>query len=326
MSELRWNPLLGEWTITATHRQERTFFPPADYCPLCPTKAGGFPTEIPEPWYEIVAFENRFPSLQRHAPEPAVDGDDLFAVRPAFGVCEVIVYSPVHDAVLADLDVEHIDRVVRVLAQRTQALGALAGIEYVMPFENNGAAVGVTLSHPHGQIYAYPFIPPRVATELANARAHRARHGRCLFCDVLAHELADARRIVWSDEHWVAYIPFAARWPFETHLFPRRHSALLADFDRSPRRSLAMGLKRVLTGYNALFDLPFPYIMAFHQAPVDPTTHDDFHVHVELYPPMRTATKLKFLAGSETGGGAFINDTLPEDSAELLRAAIARAT
>jgi UDPglucose--hexose-1-phosphate uridylyltransferase len=323
MSELRWNALRGEWTVTATHRQERTFFPPADYCPLCPTHAGGFPTEVPYETYELVSFENRFPSLQREPPEPAVSGDDLQPVRPAYGACEVVLYTPRHDVTLAELPVATIDRLVRVWQHRSAEMGARPGIAYVMPFENKGAEVGVTLTHPHGQIYAYPFVPPHPAAELAQARAHRAAHGTCLICALAAREEQDGRRVVAANDAWVAYVPFAARWPYETHVVARRHAALLTDLRPAERRALARLLKSLLLGFDRLFERPFPYIMAVHQAPVDPATHEDAHLHLEFYPPLRSATKLKFLAGSETGAGMFIDDTLPETTARELRACVA---
>jgi UDPglucose--hexose-1-phosphate uridylyltransferase len=324
MSELRWNALRGEWTVTATHRQERTFFPPPDYCPLCPTRPGGFPTEVPYETYDLVSFENRFPSLQRLPPEPAVSGDDLQPVRPAYGACEVVLYTPEHDVTLAELPVSTIDRLVRVWQHRTAEMGARSDIAYVMPFENKGEEVGVTLSHPHGQIYAYPFIPPHLAAELAQARAHRAAHGGCLGCSLVAREEEDGRRIVGANDDWVAYVPFAARWPYETHVVARRHAALLTDLRPRQRRALARLLKALLLGFDRLFDRSFPYIMVVHQAPVDPATHADAHLHIEFYPPLRSAGKLKYLAGSEAGAGMFIDDTLPETTARALRACVDR--
>src|SRR4051812_30054683 len=173
MSELRWNPLLGEWTATATARQARTFLPPENYCPLCPTEPGGFPTEIPRPTYDIVAFENKFPSLRSEPPEPAVEGDDLYPVRPAKGVCEVVVYTPNHSSTLANEAVEQIYKLVLVWTDRFNDLSKLDFIEYVFIFENKGEAVGVTLHHPHGQIYAYPFVPPYIKRELDRSHEHQ---------------------------------------------------------------------------------------------------------------------------------------------------------
>ncbi|MFN2461374.1 MAG: galactose-1-phosphate uridylyltransferase [Candidatus Velthaea sp.] len=320
MSELRWNPLLGEWVATATDRQERTFLPPADYCPLCPTKPGGFPTEIPAPTFDIVVFENKFPSLRHHPPPPAVAGTDLEPVAPATGVCEVIVYTPEHAATLAGVTVQRIEHLVRVWTHRTRELARCDDIDYVFIFENKGEAIGVTLHHPHGQIYGYPFVPPRVATELARCREHMVRTGRCLLCDIRDGELADGRRIVGANDGFIAYVPFFARWPYETHIVSRRHVTVLPELTAGERLDLARLLKSTLTAFDGLFDRSFPYMMAIHQAPVDGGVYDDYHLHIEFYPPLRTATRLKYLAGSETGAGMFINDTLAEEKAAELRA------
>lgn len=319
MSELRWHPLLGEWVATATERQARTFLPPADFCPLCPTKPGGFPTEIPEPDYDIVVFENRFPSLKSDPPAPAVEASELYPVRPGRGVCEVIVYTPHHSSTLAGEPVEQIYKLVRVWTDRFRELGALPFVEYVFVFENKGEAIGVTLHHPHGQIYAYPFTPPRVARELEQSREHRARTGRCLVCDIAAEERRDGRRVVAENDSFVAYVPFFARYPYEVHAAPKRHLLALTDMTDAERRDLAALLKSLLVAFDGLFDLSFPYMMVLHQRPTDGGDYDYYHFHVEFYPPLRTAAKLKYLAGSETGAGMFINDTLAEEKAAELR-------
>jgi len=322
VSELRWNPLLGEWVATATHRQDRTFLPPDDYCPLCPTKPGGFPTEVPASNYDIAVFENRFPTLRSIPDEPAVVPSDLYLVRPAQGVCEVVLYSPNHTSSLARESVEQIYKLVRVWTHRFQELGALEFVKFVFIFENKGEAIGVTLHHPHGQIYGYPFIPPRLATELQRCAEHQARSGRCLLCDILAEERRDAKRIVAENGSFVAFIPFFARWPYETHVYSRRHFQALTDMTTAEQKDLAAMLKMVLVGFDKLFDTSFPYMMVIHQRPVDGETYDYYHFHIEFYPPLRTAKKLKYLAGSETGAGMFINDTLPEVKAGELRAHI----
>ena len=325
MSELRWNPFLREWLITATHRQDRTFLPPADFCPLCPSLPGHPPTEIDRADFEIAVFENRFPSLRLNPDEPAVTGTELSPVRPSFGACEVVVYTPKHDATLADASLQHLERLVAVWAHRTLELGALDGIDYVYAFENKGEAIGVTLNHPHGQIYAYPYVPPVIRREVDAAEQHRSEHGSCLWCRGLEAELADGRRIVGENGSWVAGVPFAARWPYEVHLLPRRHAGWLHELDAVERRDLAGLLGSLLRGYDRLFGFSLPYIVAIHQRPTDGAGNEGYHLHIEFYPPNRTATKLKYLAGSEAGAGAFINDTLPEETAPRLRAAMEEA-
>jgi UDPglucose--hexose-1-phosphate uridylyltransferase len=319
VSELRWNPLLGEWLVTATHRQDRTFLPPDDFCPFCPTREDGFPTEVPAPHYDIAVFENRFPSLKSDPEPPAVKASELYPVRPAQGVCEVVLYSPNHNSSLAQEPVEQILKLVHVWTDRFLELGALPFIKYVFVFENKGEAIGVTLHHPHGQIYAYPFIPPRIARELEQSLAHQKTTGRCLVCDVVAAELSDARRTVAENDSFVAVIPFFARWPYEIHIYSRRHLQAIDELTPAEQLDLAAILKTVLVAFDKLFNLSFPYMMVIHQRPVDGERHDYYHFHIEFYPPLRTANKLKYLAGSETGAGMFINDSLPEEKAAELR-------
>jgi UDPglucose--hexose-1-phosphate uridylyltransferase len=325
MSELRWNPVLGEWVMTATHRQDRTFLPPREFCPLCPTRPGLPPTELERETFDIAVFDNRFPSLELEPPEPAVEGTDLTPVDPAFGACEVVVYTPIHDATLASLPITRIRHLIEVWAHRTVTLGAIEGIDYVYVFENKGEAIGVTLHHPHGQIYAYPMIPPVLQRESANARAHLERTGQCLWCALDEQERADGRRVVFDQAGWTATVPFFARWPYEVHLVPQRHVGWLHELGGDEVDGLARALRRLVRAYDALFGFSLPYVMAIHQRPTDGGDHEGVHLHLELYPPNRTATKLKYLAGSEAGAGAFINDTLPEETAPALRDADARA-
>lgn len=320
MSELRWHPFLQTWVITATHRQERPHLPPPEYCPLCPTLPGAYPTEVPADHYEIVVFQNKFPSLRPDPAPPDVDGTDLYPVAPARGECEVVLYSADHFGALARESVSHLRNLVEVWADRFHELGGRPGIDYVLIFENRGDAVGVTLHHPHGQIYAFPFIPPIPARELAASREHFQRHGRCLGCDVVQEEQKDGRRIVHEDRHFIAFVPFFARYPYEVHVFPRAHRTALTDLTPRERWSLARTLKAVLTRYDALWGFPLPYMMVQHQRPTDGGAHDHYHFHIEFCPLHRTADKLKYLAGSETGAGTFIVDAAAESFAERLRA------
>jgi UDPglucose--hexose-1-phosphate uridylyltransferase len=323
MSQLRWDPLLREWVTYAPQRQERPILPPAEWCPLCPTRAEGFPSEIPRAQYHIAVFENRFPSYTPGAPPPAEVGTPLAPTAPGQGVCEVLAYSQRHDSTLAALGERRIRELVEVWADRYRRLGALEHIKYVFIFENKGEAVGVTLHHPHGQIYGYPFIPPRPAQELRSAREYRETHvGGCLHCALLADERADGRRIVAEGEHFAAFVPFFARYPYETHLYAKRCAPSLVDLTHAERDDLARVLQHVLAAYDALWDLSLPYMMAMHQAP---TTEESYvgiaHFHIEFYPLHRTREKLKYLAGSESGAGAFIVDMLPEAMSAHLRAA-----
>lgn len=320
MSELRWHPFRREWVITATHRQDRTFHPPEGYCPLCPTNPGGFPTEIPEPDYDIAVFENKFPSLFPHPPEPSVAGTPTTPVRPSEGICEVVCYCSDHHATFATLPLRQIKKLARVWKHRYEELCRRDGVEYVFIFENKGREIGVTLSHPHGQIYAYPFIPPVLREELIAEREHFEAHGRPLMQDVLEEELTDGRRVVWESKDYVAFVPFFARYPYEVYVTTKRHVQSLREMDDALLDGLAEALHTVAKRLDALFGFSMPYIMAMHQEPAI-GGYGSAWFHVEFYPPYRTEDKLKYLAGSEAGAGAFINDTLAEDSAARLRAA-----
>jgi UDPglucose--hexose-1-phosphate uridylyltransferase len=319
MSELRWHPILREWVITATHRQDRTFLPPKDYCPLCPTQPGAFPTEVPSPDYETVVFENKFPSLQYPAPEEAVVETELYKVRPAEGKCEVVLYSSKHDGSLADESEQDIRNLIEVWTDRFEELGAEPYVDYVFIFENKGKEIGVTIDHPHGQVYAYPFIPPIIKRELEGSREHHQNTGRCLMCDIIAEEKKDGRRVVVENDSFFAAIPFYARYPYEVHIFSKAHKGCLPEFTEDERWDLAKILKTVLLKFDNLWDMSLPYMMVLHQTPTDGEKHDYYHFHIEFYPPYRTKQKLKYLAGSESGAGVFINDTLAEEKAAELR-------
>ncbi len=318
--ELRWNALLGEHVIVSTGRQGRTFLPPAEYCPLCPTaSADAFATEIPAATYEIVAFENRFPSFRPDAPTVS-DESPLERRTRAAGVCEVIVYSPLHDATLASLPESQVRHLVDVWTSRYQELAARDDVAFVFIFENRGKEIGVTLTHPHGQIYAFPFVPPRVEQEHAVIAAHAEATGRCLMCDVVADELSAGARVVAEEEGFVAYVPFAARLPYEVHVAATAHRASLLDLTDGERDGLARILRRVQATYDGLWGFAMPYTMSMHQATTDGVERQGEHLHIEFMPPYRTKDKLKYLAGVETGAGTFINDTAPEEKAAELRA------
>jgi UDPglucose--hexose-1-phosphate uridylyltransferase len=327
MSELRWHPLLGQWVITATERQDRTFLPPKDFCPLCPTQPGAFPSEISEADYEIAVFENKFPSMRYESPSPAVEGSELEPVRPSVGICEVVCYTPNHEGTLADQPIQKIRQLIQVWTDRFDELGSKPEIEYVFCFENKGKAIGVTMFHPHGQIYAYPFIPPVIEKELEQTTKYFNEKGRNLLIDIVESEIEDGRRVIAQNDSFAAYIPFFARYPYEVHITARRPGVgSFLEFTEEDRANLALTIKQVICAYDKLWDFSLPYIMSIHQRPTDGKNYTDiFQFHIEFYPPNRTKEKMKYLAGSESGAGAFINDTLAEEKAEDLRQALAKA-
>jgi UDPglucose--hexose-1-phosphate uridylyltransferase len=321
--ELRLNPLLGEHVIVSTGRQGRTFLPPQERCPLCPA-SDAFATEIPAEDFEIAVFENRFPSFRADA--AAVEDDSAIERRAAAaGVCEVVVYTPDHDATLASLTPAHARHLVDVWTDRYAELSAVEDIRYVFIFENRGKEIGVTLTHPHGQIYAFPFVPPRVLQEQAAALLHERKRGSCLMCDVVAEEVAHGRRIVAEAPGFVAYVPFAARLPYEVHVAATGHRQSLLDLRDAERDGLASVLRDVQRAYDELWGVPMPYTMSMHQRATDGIERLGEHLHVEFMPPYRARDKLKYLAGVETGAGTFINDTSPEEKAGELKAALLRS-
>ncbi|MFI9152779.1 galactose-1-phosphate uridylyltransferase [Streptomyces sp. NPDC053367] len=309
-SEVRRDPLLGDAVAIASHRQGRTYHPPADECPLCPTE-GDRLSEIPDSSYDVVVFENRFPSLA---------GDS--------GRCEVVCFTSEHTASFASLSEEQARLVLDAWTDRTSELSHLPSVEQVFCFENRGAEIGVTLQHPHGQIYAYPFTTPRTALMLRQVAAHKdATGGENLFDTVLEQELA-GERVVLEGEHWVAFVPYAAHWPYEVHLYPKRRVPDLLALDEAARTDFPKVYLELLRRFDRIFgpdEPPTPYIAAWHQAPFgaleefDGVQRDDFALHLELFTIRRTSGKLKFLAGSESGMNVFINDIRPEAAAERLR-------
>ncbi|MFF0673961.1 galactose-1-phosphate uridylyltransferase [Streptomyces tendae] len=309
-SEVRRDPLLGDSVAIASHRQGRTYHPPADQCPLCPSD-GERLSEIPDSSYDVVVFENRFPSLA---------GDS--------GRCEVVCFTSDHDASFADLSEEQARLVLDAWTDRTSELSHLPSVEQVFCFENRGAEIGVTLGHPHGQIYAYPFTTPRTALMLRSLAAHKdATGGENLFDAGLDEELA-GERVVLESEEWVAFVPYAAHWPYEVHLYPKRRVPDLLGLDEAARTEFPKVYLELLRRFDRIFgetEPPTPYISAWHQAPFgqleefEGVQRDDFALHLELFTIRRTSGKLKFLAGSESGMNVFINDVPPERAAERLR-------
>ncbi len=327
---MRRDVLTGEWITVAANRQNRAMLPPAELDPLAPQSETN-PSEVPDQ-YDVAVFENRSPSLgpalARAAGEaPAAedaprDLDDLIApgigrTRTAVGRCEVVCFSPERTGSFGTQTVRRARTVIEAWADRTMHLGALPGVQQVFPFENRGEQIGVTLQHPHGQIYAYPYITPRTRALLTQIDLE----GADLFARIV--DLEDAGpRVVLSAEHWLAYVPFAARWPVEVHLVPRRHAADFAELTSAERDELARVYLRLLRGVDALYETPTPYIAAWHQAPVS-VGRESVRMHLQLTSPRRGADKLKFLAGSEAAMGAWTAEIPPEVGAERLRAALA---
>jgi UDPglucose--hexose-1-phosphate uridylyltransferase len=347
-SELRYDPVFDEWVAVASHRQDRTFLPPADECPLCPSRDGRL-TEIPTSDYDVVVFENRFPSFAGaeaaarvgvaladravDAPRPLhsaaldeatglamADASDLFARRPGVGRCEVVCFTSDHDTAFAQLTPQRVRTVMEAWVDRTVCLGSLPGVEQVFCFENRGEEIGVTLRHPHGQIYAYPFVTPRTRQMLTSAQRYAERTSRNLFDDILDGERSAGVRIVDESEHWTAFVPAAARWPVEVHLYPRRRVPDLPALTPAERDDFGPLYLRLLRALDRYFDGvdALPYIAAWYQAPVR-VGREHAALHLRVFSIRRAPTKLKYLAGSESAMGVWINDVAPEAIAARLR-------
>ncbi|WP_197520165.1 galactose-1-phosphate uridylyltransferase [Mycobacterium sp. E1386] len=315
-TELRFDQTTGQWVIVAALRQDRTYKPPPDQCPLCPGPTG-LTSEVPAPDYDVVVFENRFPSLSGTGPALAPAGDG-FVSAPGHGRCEVICFSSNHTGSFAGLEPAHARLVIDAWRQRTGDLMATPGIEQVFCFENRGEEIGVTLTHPHGQIYGYPYLTPRTAAMLDRAGRHRMRHGTNLFADLLAGEVADGSRIVARDDLFTAFVPFAARWPVEVHIYPNRFVRNIIELDEDELDGFARVYLDVLRRFDRMYSSPLPYISALHQY-ADTDAQADGYFHVELMSVRRGANKLKYLAGSESAMEAFISDVTPESVAQRLR-------
>jgi len=320
IGELRLDPLVNEWVAVASHRQHRSFLPPKELCPICPT-TGELLTEIPDSSFSVVVFDNKNPSLNS-APAgwslPEFNGPAT--TTPAgVGKCEVVVFTDKHDSSLRELPEAQIAIVVAAWRDRTREISKLPNIVQIFPFENRGVEVGVTIPHPHGQIYAYSYLTPRTERMLSVAQEHKAKTGRVLMDDIVARELKDQVRIVAENAHWVAYVPFASRYPYEIHLAPKVRVADFAELSDEQAAHLPAIAKEILARLDGVYGIPMPYMASWHQAPVA-LGRDLLGLHWQITSVRRTPDKLKYLAGSESGMGAFVMDMAPEQSAEQLKA------
>jgi len=320
IGEMRLDPLLNEWVAIAAHRQNRAFLPPKELCPLCPTTSELL-TEIPDSHYAVAVFDNKNPSLNTapsgwRLPEPAGP-----ATLNSLGVgkCEVVVFTDEHEGSFGKLSLDRMALVMAAWCDRTREISAIPNIVQVFPFENRGVEVGVTIHHPHGQIYAYSFLTPRTEKMLAVATAHYTKTGRVLMDDVVARELNDRVRIISENEQWVAYVPFAARYPFEIHMAPKVRVPDLATLSDEQAAAFPVVAKETLARLDGVFGIPMPYMASWHQAPAK-LGRDVLGLHWQITSIRRTPDKLKYLAGSESGMGAFIMDMDPEQSAVQLKA------
>lgn len=319
MAELRKHPLTNDWIMIASNRQARPQMP-KDYCPFCPGSG-----KVPD-HYDVYKYDNDFPALSPNPPAPDDVATDFFETAPAYGKCEVILYSPQHTVTLPELPTRHIRKLVDLWVERFRALSADEKVKYVFIFENRGELVGVTMPHPHGQIYAYPFLPKKLELEMENAKKYHDEHGKCLFCEMREQETAFEKRVIFKNEHFTVFLPFFSEYPYGIYIISNRHCPDITGFTDEERTALAETLRRAAGTLDSLFGFTFPYMMCQYNAPVNGETdpNDIFHFHIAFYPPLRSANKVKYNASSETGAWAHCNPTCPEETAEELRQAYQR--
>ncbi len=314
-NELRWNPLLGSWIIVSSKRQKRPWR--KGTCPFCP----GQP-ETGSGW-DVIVLDNKFPALKTDAVTSTVS-KDIYKVEKGYGYCKVVVETPQHEGDLDTIPFKNLVKYLKLLADETKNICRDKRIMYVYPFRNKGKEIGVSLPHPHSQIYALPFIPPRIKVEIKNMKEYYNKHSRCLFAKIIEMEKNEKKRILYENDEYISFLPFFAMWPYEVHIYPKKHYTSLVDVEEESLVSLADIIKVTVAGYNCLFSFSLPYIMAYHQKPCR-DGYDFFHFHIEFYPVHRDENKLKFPAGIERGAWTFTYDGLPEERALELRKAFRRA-
>lgn len=321
MAELRYNPLLDDWTMVSANRAKRPDMP-KDYCPFCPGSG-----KIKEN-YEVYKYDNDFPILSLDPPKPDNVGSDFYKVEESYGKCDVILYSPDHEGNLKDLSLPHMKKLVNLWVNRFKELSQDKKIKYIFPFENRGREVGVTMPHPHGQIYAYSKMPMRLKVELENARKYFDEKKENIYERILKEEIEFKDRIIFENDSFTVFIPFFCEYPYGTYIFPKNNISSFLDFNEKITEDFALALKGITSAYDLLFNKRFPYMMCIYNEPVNSSeygkTQEYFNFHVKFFPPLRGENLIKFNASSETGAWVHGNPRKVEECAVELRAAYER--
>ncbi|MCL1858374.1 MAG: galactose-1-phosphate uridylyltransferase [Oscillospiraceae bacterium] len=323
MAELRWNPLINDWVMINSSRQSRPVMPKG-YCPFCPGSE-----KIPDN-YDVLKYDNDFPALSQNPPEPdnVVGNSEIYKIKPMYGKCEVILFSPEHESSICEFSVEHIKKIIDLWTERFVEISKNENIKYVFIFENRGELVGVTQPHPHGQIYGYSVVPKKIEIEIDCFKSHYKKNKSCLFCDINKDEIKFNQRIVYENEDFIAYVPFFAEYVYQVYISSKKHKSHIAKFNKREKNNLALTLKMITGMYDSLFDKNFPYMMCMHNAPVNIKSSKKiskaFHFHIEFYTPLRSENVQQFNASSETGVWAHCNPSAPEEKAEELKQALKR--
>lgn len=319
MAELRYHPLIDDWVIIASHRQARPAMP-KDWCPFCPGSG-----RVPDEGYTVLRYPNDFPALSQTPPPEDDVATSFFKTRPAYGRCEVILYSPEHEKTVSELSDENMEALARVWRETFVDFKKDKQIKYVMIFENRGEAVGVTMPHPHGQVYGYSVLPKKLELELKSASEHFKQNYTCLYCRLLDAEKRAEKRVIFENEHFAVVLPFFTEYPYGVYVFSKRHVPSIDEMTDEELRTLGITVRDVSGMYDTLFDMTFPYMMCLHNAPVNMGNMSDvWHFHIEFFTPMRSREQLKYNASSETGAWAHCNPTCPEEKAQDLRDAYQR--
>jgi UDPglucose--hexose-1-phosphate uridylyltransferase len=320
MSELRWNPLLGTWTIVAANRQNRPNMP-KDYCPFCPGEGKKVPDK-----FNVFTYANDFPALSGSEEVALQNEKSLYVAAPASGNCEVLLYSPDHHAHIKDLPAHHMNELVALWAERTAFYASKKEVKYVYVFENRGAEVGVTMPHPHGQLYAFPFIPHKLEIEQNRSKKYFEETGNNLFDEMIIAEKQDTRRIIFENEHFMVFLPFFTDYPYGVFIIAKSALLYLNEMNAAQKSAFAEIFQNTVGMLDQLFQKSFPYMMCMHQGALNSPglehQSDWFRFHVEFYPPLRAENTIKYYASAEMGAWAATNTRAVEDTAIELKNAL----
>ena len=310
VQELRWDPILKEWIIISNIREKRPWHP-KDYCPFCPGSK-----EV-DKYTSAIIIPNKYPALSTNPPRPTLH--NFYVTAPAIGECKVVIETPRHD--IEDIDELELKEIYEfLLILKREMINAMKKpwAKYFLFFRNKGREIGVSLTHPHSQIYILPFIPSKIEREINSFQEYWSKNKKCLLCSIIDVEKNDRIRLIYENKYWISFLPFYAHWPYEVHIVPKRHVTLYTELENEELYELGDVLKIIISSMNMLFKKSMPYVLVLHQAPID-NKYNYYHLHIEIYGMLREIGALKYAAGIEQGGGNFTYDGIPEEHAKQLK-------